>query len=38
MDAHSGRIQVYSELGKGTTMVLVFQKYNNSDYIMGSRE
>jgi two-component system sensor histidine kinase VicK len=37
MDAHSGRIQVYSELGKGTTMVLIFQKYNNDDYIMGNR-
>jgi two-component system sensor histidine kinase VicK len=38
MDAHSGRIQVYSELGKGTTMVLIFQKYNNDDYIKGNKE
>jgi signal transduction histidine kinase len=37
MDAHSGRIQVYSELGKGTTMVLIFQKYNNDDYIKGNK-
>lgn len=38
MDAHSGRIQVYSELGKGTTMVLIFQKYTNKDYIMGVKD
>ena len=29
MDAHHGMIQAYSELGKGTTMVLVFPKFTD---------
>lgn len=29
MDAHHGMINAYSELGKGTTMVLVFPKYTD---------
>lgn len=29
MDAHHGMIQAYSELGKGTTMVLIFPKFTD---------
>ncbi len=29
MDAHHGMIHAYSELGKGTTMVLIFPKYTD---------
>lgn len=33
MDAHNGSIKVYSTLGKGTTMVLIFPKSELADYI-----
>lgn len=34
MDAHDGSIKVYSELGKGTTMVLIFPKSELADFII----
>ncbi len=34
MDAHKGSIKVYSTLGKGTTMVLIFPKSELADYII----
>ena len=33
MDAHKGSIKVYSTLGKGTTMILIFPKSELADYI-----
>lgn len=35
MDAHNGSIKVYSTLGKGTTMVLIFPKSDLADYIIN---
>ena len=34
MDAHKGSIKVYSTLGKGTTMILIFPKSELADYIV----
>ena len=34
MDAHDGSIKVYSTLGKGTTMVLIFPKSELPDYMI----
>ncbi|MDO4300258.1 MAG: ATP-binding protein [Clostridia bacterium] len=34
MDAHNGSIKVYSTLGVGTTMVLIFPKSELADYII----
>lgn len=34
MDAHDGSIKVYSELGKGTTMVLIFPKSELAEFII----
>ena len=34
MDAHNGSIKVYSTLGKGTTMILIFPKSELADYIV----
>ncbi len=33
MDAHKGSIKVYSELGKGTTMVLIFPKSDMEEFL-----
>lgn len=35
MDAHNGSIKVYSTLGKGTTMVLIFPKSDLAEYIIN---
>ncbi len=34
MDAHNGQIKVYSTLGKGTTMILIFPKSELADYML----
>lgn len=34
MDAHNGSIKVYSTLGEGTTMILIFPKSELADYIV----